>query len=81
METRVLGSLPRPSSAGGTALPTLMIVPSAGATASPSCNGTIRSGSRKKNMSAAVAIAKSSPKVEESRNATTVAAAAIATNL
>src|SRR5918993_3254242 len=49
MPTRQRGAVPRPSSAGGTAAPTLTTLPSAGASTSPARAGATRTGSRKKN--------------------------------
>ena len=46
--TRVSGSAPSPSSAGGTAGAIIETTPSAGLTTSPSRAGVTRGGSRKK---------------------------------
>ena len=54
METRSMGSLPRPSSTGGATREIRETRPSAGEITSPSRTGVTRAGSRKKKMTQTV---------------------------
>src|SRR5262245_19267681 len=75
IDTRGSGAVPRPSSAGGTALTTRLTIPSAGATTMPSRTGVTRTGSRKKKAHHAVTMVAIQPSGDHTQNSTMLSTA------
>src|SRR6266581_1818339 len=80
IETRGKARSPRLSSAGGTALMILLMLPSAGATTSPSRVGVTRSGSRKNSAHQIVSTVLIQPSGDHSQNRSRLASAKMPMN-